>query len=102
MNLLCLPSNRAFLAYTLHKFAALNPSIEINVSPRPNKPPLIRAAYVNGAEKVTTCSRLEKEQILAKAERMRDASGRKAEKFSKPVRSKNLSVRGIWDPFHPR
>jgi len=43
---------------------------------------------------------LEKEQILQKAELLRDASGEKLRRVTKPVRSGNESVRGIWSPYH--
>ena len=37
--------NRAFLKHNLTDFAKQNPSIEMVVSPRPNKHPIIRGAY---------------------------------------------------------
>ena len=43
---------------------------------------------------------MEKTQILQKAELLRDASGEKLKRVTKPVKSLNESVRGIWDPFH--
>jgi large subunit ribosomal protein L43 len=43
---------------------------------------------------------LEKEQILAKVILLRDASGEKLRKETKPVKSINESVRGIWSPYH--
>ncbi|KAH8600356.1 hypothetical protein B0O99DRAFT_610539, partial [Bisporella sp. PMI_857] len=66
-----------FLRTALTKFAAANPQIEMVVSPRPNKHP-----------------------ILKKAELLRDASGEKLKKVTKPVKSINESVRGVWSPYH--
>lgn len=43
---------------------------------------------------------MEKEQILQKAVLLRDASGEKLTKVTKPVKSINDSVRGIWSPYH--
>jgi large subunit ribosomal protein L43 len=43
---------------------------------------------------------LQKEQVLAKAELLRDASGEKLRKVTKPVRSIKESVRGVWSPYH--
>lgn len=45
---------------------------------------------------------LEKEQILKKAELLRDANGEKLKKVKggRVVGSLNEGVRGIWDPFH--
>lgn len=37
---------------------------------------------------------------MQKAELLRDASGEKLKKVTKPVRSINDSVRGVWSPFH--
>jgi large subunit ribosomal protein L43 len=37
---------------------------------------------------------------LKKAELLRDASGEKLKRTTKPVRSINESVRGVWSPFH--
>lgn len=43
---------------------------------------------------------MEKEQILQKVELLRDASGEKLRKVTKPVGSMNESVRGVWSPHH--
>ncbi len=45
---------------------------------------------------------IEKEQILKKAELLRDANGEKLRrvKGGRVVGSLNEGVRGIWDPFH--
>ena len=45
---------------------------------------------------------LEKEQVLQKAEMLRDASGEKNRKVrgGRVVASLNEGVRGVWDPFH--
>ena len=45
---------------------------------------------------------LEIQQILKKAELLRDANGEKVKrvKGGRVVDSRNESVRGIWDPYH--
>jgi large subunit ribosomal protein L43 len=43
---------------------------------------------------------LDANQILKKAQQLRDATGEKNKKFSKPVSSINESVRGVWSPYH--
>lgn len=43
---------------------------------------------------------LEKEQILQKAELLRDANGEKLRRVTRPVGSRNESVRGVWSPYH--
>ncbi|EEP80114.1 conserved hypothetical protein [Uncinocarpus reesii 1704] len=86
----------AFLRHTLPKFAAENPQIEIRISPRPSKHPLIKGHYINGREKAVCVRNLEKEQILQKATLLKEASGEKLRKVRNPVASTNESVRGIW------
>ncbi|KAK4944950.1 hypothetical protein LTR28_008127 [Elasticomyces elasticus] len=81
-------------------FARQNPQVEITISPRPRKHPVIRGTYINGREKAVCVRNMEKEQVLEKANLLRDASGEKLRKVTKPVKSLNESVRGIWDPFH--
>lgn len=43
---------------------------------------------------------LEKDQILQKANLLKEASGEKLKRSKKPVFSTNESVRGIWSPYH--
>lgn len=43
---------------------------------------------------------MEKEQVLAKANLLKEASGEKPKRVRKPVSSINESVRGIWSPYH--
>lgn len=91
-----------FLTHLLRPFAAKHPQIEIHVSPRPNRHPIIRGTYINGREKSICVRNLEMEQILQKAELLRDANGEKLKrvKGGKVVTSLNESVRGIWSPMH--
>ncbi|TVY55932.1 54S ribosomal protein L51, mitochondrial [Lachnellula cervina] len=90
----------SFLRNSLTKFAALNPQVEITVSPRPRRHPVIRGTYINGREKAICVRNLTKEQVLQKAELLRDANGEKLKKVTKPVKSINESVRGVWSPYH--
>ena len=43
---------------------------------------------------------MEPNEILQKADLLRNANGEKQKRVTKPVKSLNESVRGIWDPFH--
>ncbi|KAE8451573.1 hypothetical protein EG329_003646 [Mollisiaceae sp. DMI_Dod_QoI] len=90
----------SFIRNSLQKFAAAHPQIEINVSPRPRKHPVIIGHYINGREKAVCVRNLQKEQILKKAELLRDASGEKLKRVTKPVISIKESVRGVWSPYH--
>ena len=90
----------SFLRNSLSKFAAANPQIEITVSPRPRKHPVIIGHYINGREKAVCVRNLQKEQVLQKAVLLRDASGEKLRKVTKPVKSIKESVRGVWSPYH--
>ncbi|KAI8055772.1 hypothetical protein BDF22DRAFT_672122 [Syncephalis plumigaleata] len=77
-----------YLRTQLIPFAKENPQIEILVTPRPSKHPVIRGYYLNGREKVVCVLQL-----------LRDTSGMKVKVFKKPVISDTPSVRGIWSPF---
>ncbi|CAI4219183.1 unnamed protein product [Parascedosporium putredinis] len=89
-----------FIKSHLTKFAAENPEIEITVSPRPGKHPVIVGHYINGRNKPVCVRNMEPLQVLQKAELLRDANGEKVKKVTKPVSSINPSVRGVWSPFH--
>jgi len=90
----------AFLKNNLSRFAATHPQIEITVSPRQHKHPVVTGHYINGREKAICVRNLTREQILQKVELLRDASGEKLKRTTKPVKSINESVRGIWSPYH--
>jgi large subunit ribosomal protein L43 len=89
-----------FIKSLLPKFAAAHPQVEFTVSPRPSKHPVIVAQYINGREKAVCVRNMEPYEILKKAELLRDASGEKLKRVTKPVQSINDSVRGIWSPYH--
>jgi len=55
---------------------------------------------MNGRTKEICTRNLEKEQILNKAELLRQANGEKLRVQKKPVISMNESVRGIWSGVH--
>ncbi|KAF2011478.1 hypothetical protein BU24DRAFT_282113 [Aaosphaeria arxii CBS 175.79] len=90
----------AFIKSSLPAFAARNPQIEISVSPRPNKHPVIVGHYINGRQKAICVRNMTNHEVKEKALLLRDASGDKLKKVTKPVTSLNESVRGIWSPFH--
>jgi large subunit ribosomal protein L43 len=90
----------SFLRNSLSKFAVANPQIEMEVSPRPRRHPVIIGHYIGGRQKAICVRNLQKEQILQKAELLRDASGEKLKRVTKPVKSINESVRGVWSPYH--
>jgi large subunit ribosomal protein L43 len=92
--------NSSFILHELPKFAKRNPDIEISVSKRPNKHPVIRGHYMNGLERAVCVRNLEHNQILQRAELLRDSDGKKNKRVNKPVASINESVRGIWSPYH--
>ncbi|PGH27669.1 hypothetical protein AJ80_00684 [Polytolypa hystricis UAMH7299] len=90
----------AFLRHNILTFAKANPQIEIRISPRPNKHPVIKGHYINGREKAICVRNLEKEQVMLKALLLKEANGEKLKRVKKPVSSLNESVRGIWSPYH--
>ncbi|KAL9105359.1 MAG: hypothetical protein Q9227_009447 [Pyrenula ochraceoflavens] len=82
-------------------FSKANPQIEILVSPRPRRHPVIKGQYINGQEKAICVKNLEAKEILQKARYLSEASGELAKKIrGKNVVSTNESVRGIWSPYH--
>ncbi|PLN76713.1 thioredoxin-like protein [Aspergillus taichungensis] len=96
-------SSRGMVAFLKHKLPAIakeNPQIEIRVSPRPHRHPVIKGQYINGREKAICVRNLEPEQIVNKVSLLKEASGEKLKRIKKPVSSINESVRGIWSPFH--
>lgn len=61
---------------------------------------MIGLTTVNGREKVICVRNLDSNQILKKAELLRDASGKKLTRMKRKVETGNTSVRGIWSPLH--
>lgn len=61
---------------------------------------MLKGKYICGKEKAICVRNMEPTEILEKALLLRSASGEKLKRVSKPVKSLNESVRGIWDPFH--
>ncbi|TLS28721.1 hypothetical protein PpBr36_00585 [Pyricularia pennisetigena] len=89
-----------FIRQHLPTFAAKNPQIEITVSPRPQKHPVVVGHFINGNNRPVCVRNLDANQILKKVELLREMNGEVNKKFSKPVRSINESVRGVWSPYH--
>ncbi|EGD92278.1 hypothetical protein H112_00176 [Trichophyton rubrum D6] len=90
----------SFIKEMLPDFAKRNPQIEIRISPRPHKHPIIKGHYINGREKAICVRNLEVYEVLQKANLLKEASGEKLRRTNKPVLSTNESVRGIWSPYH--
>ncbi|KAF2733614.1 hypothetical protein EJ04DRAFT_544074 [Polyplosphaeria fusca] len=90
----------AFIRSSLSNFAKANPQIEIRVSPRPHNHPTIVGHYINGRQVELDVRNLDKAGIREKAWFLRNTSGEKEKRTTKPVTSLNESVRGIWSPFH--
>ncbi|KAF2468896.1 uncharacterized protein BDR25DRAFT_53903 [Lindgomyces ingoldianus] len=91
---------KKFIKTNLAIFAKRNPQIEITVSPRPNKHPVIIGHYINGRQKAICVRNMTNNEVKQKADLLRHASGEKLQRLNKPVMSLNESVRGIWSPFH--
>ncbi|KAL2886587.1 54S ribosomal protein L51, mitochondrial [Ceratocystis lukuohia] len=89
-----------FIKSQLTKFAASNPEIEIEVSPRPGKHPVIIGQYITGKERAICVRNLQPDQVLKKAMVLRNATGEKNKRTNKPVTSITESVRGVWSPYH--
>ncbi|KAL2289172.1 hypothetical protein FJTKL_02964 [Diaporthe vaccinii] len=90
----------SFIKSLLPRFAAAHPEIEVIVSPRPTKHPIVSAHYINGNTRAVCVKNLHANQIQQKVELLRDSTGERNKRYSKPVKSINESVRGIWSPYH--
>lgn len=90
----------SYIQKLLPKFAAAHPEIEITISPRPTKHPIINASYINGSTRTVCVRNLHANQVQGKAELLRDSTGERNRKTKKPVQSVNESVRGVWSPYH--
>ena len=78
-----------------------HPSIEIHISPRPRKHPVILAEYINGKSKAVCVRNLQPASIHEKAKLLCQNSGEKNRKIrGRNVVSENEGVRGVWSPFH--
>lgn len=85
----------------LPNLAARYPSVEFHLSPKPNRHPVLKAHYLNGAVKAVCVRNLEPAQILQKAELLLQNSGTKNRKIrGKNVVSMNEGVRGGWSALH--
>ena len=107
----------SFLKHILPKFAKSNPQIEVVISPRPRKHPIVRGVYsntplpplsprswltrpVNGREKVVCVRKMDHLQVSQHVEALRNSDGKVLKKRKKAVESVNAGVRGVWSPFH--
>jgi large subunit ribosomal protein L43 len=90
----------SFIQKMLPKFAAAHPEIEITVSPRPSKHPVINAHYINGNTRTICVRNMHANMVQGKANLLRDSTGERNRRTKKPVQSFNESVRGIWSPYH--
>ncbi|KAF2276328.1 uncharacterized protein EI97DRAFT_433166 [Westerdykella ornata] len=90
----------AFIKSYLPRFAKNHPQIEIVVSPKPRQHPVIVGHFINGKQREVCVKNMKPEGVREQVELLRDASGEKLKRTTKPVTSINESVRGIWSPFH--
>ncbi|KXT16895.1 hypothetical protein AC579_4768 [Pseudocercospora musae] len=90
----------AFIKNRLAQFAKENPQIEITVSPRPGRHPVVTGTYINGRIKPICVRNMEVTEIMQKVLLLRNANGEKLRRVTRPVKSLNESVRGVWSPHH--
>lgn len=87
---------REFIAKDLVRFAEANPQLKINVLRGNNMHPVLRGRYINGRERVVDVKNIKSREVKEFAIRMRNQSGRKVKKFSKPVITERPSIQGYW------
>ena len=77
-------------------FAEANPHIEVCVSERPNKHPLIKGFYANDPEKTLSLKNLSMQQVVERVKFLRDARPVGMRKWAKPFRT-TPSIQGSWE-----
>lgn len=87
---------REFIAKDLVGFADANPQLKISVVRRNNMHPVVRGRYINGREKVADVKNISRNEVRHFTTRLRNQSGRKVKKFSKPVITERPSIQGYW------
>lgn len=83
----------------LASFAERHPAIDLHISPRPHRHPILRGVYVNGREKTICVRNMSPVEIEQKLRLLTESSGAKLKKVRHAVQSDNQSVRGVWSPF---
>mmetsp|Transcript_49683 Transcript_49683/g.129524 ORF Transcript_49683/g.129524 Transcript_49683/m.129524 type:complete len:127 (+) Transcript_49683:83-463(+) len=86
---------RQFLEQNLVNFAEANPQVQIAVSPRPNRHPLVRGWYVRDKSKTLSLRNLSASQVMERLLLLRDMRPVGLRKWAKPFRSPP-SVQGEW------
>ena len=81
------------------KLAESNPNVEINVRPRGNRHPNIRAEYINGKFKQIGIKNEDMKFVEKSIEKLLNSSGRKITKITKDIKTFRPSVQGVWTPY---
>ncbi|TRM62392.1 thioredoxin-like protein [Schizophyllum amplum] len=94
-------NTRTYLVKHLEELAHKNPHVEIVVTPRNHKQPIVRGFYVNGRNKVIELRDMEVNGIEKKVQLLLDSSGAKIVPLKRrTVESMTESARGIWSGLH--
>ncbi|KAJ1508635.1 39S ribosomal protein L51, mitochondrial [Coelomomyces lativittatus] len=90
-----------FFKNDLVSFANSHPHIQIIVTPRPSKHPLIKGQFLNGDKKSLCVKNMSPEEIHEHIRLLtEDSRGRSRKPRRGGVWSENPAVRGIWSPFN--
>ena len=81
------------------QFASQNPNVEIRCMLRPGKHPYVRGDYLSGNFKQECVKNRPVKELVEALERLKNSSGRKLKKFTKPVITQTPSVQGVWTPM---
>ena len=79
-------------------FATRHPQLQIRSELRPGRHPVLLGDYVDDAKKHADLKNMYGKDILYQMERMVNTSGRKMTKVKSPIRSKRMSIQGVWQP----
>lgn len=79
------------------QFVKDNPQIEFHSEIKSGRHPVLMGDYVTKVSKVADIKNKDMDFVLTQMARMRNTSGRKMTKISKPLKSMNPSVQGLWE-----
>jgi large subunit ribosomal protein L43 len=88
--------HRRFAEELLVPFAKANPQLDICISMKANKHPLIRGFYFRDPEKTLSLRNLSAQQVAERVQFLRDSRPMSMRKWAKPFRT-TPSIQGVWE-----
>mmetsp|Transcript_26077 Transcript_26077/g.34227 ORF Transcript_26077/g.34227 Transcript_26077/m.34227 type:complete len:130 (+) Transcript_26077:194-583(+) len=92
---------REAISKFLVDFASQHPEAQYKAATRPGKHPYLLAEYLKGYPQQIGVKNKTAEEVMAHVNQLRNRSGRKITKISKPVFSNRPSLQGQWNSQLP-